>query len=114
MKINGVEYEAKHVGLRGRDGLAGSRSTVRIVTDLEYAAVVDLFSNPGEWSYIRKYDPETDGEGNVIYQEPDNVTDCTEYDRLLSIKDYRNGTLEVVMGKITAEEALAELVEALK
>ena len=33
LKINGVEYEAKFVGLRDRDGLAGSRSTVRFITD---------------------------------------------------------------------------------
>lgn len=113
LKIKGGEYTVPFVRHRDKDRRHEERSTVTIVFDLEYATVVALFSEPGEWSHTRRYDPKTDAEGNVIYQEPDIVTDCTDYDRLLSIKDNRNGVLEVVMGKITAEEALAELVEAL-
>ena len=74
--------------------------------------MVALFSDPGEWSYIRRYEPKTDAEGKVMNWD-DVVTDCTGYDKLLSIRDNRDGLLEVVMSKITAEEALDELREAL-
>ena len=113
LKIKGSEYLVPFIRFRDRDPRHGSRSTVTIVTDLEYAVVVALFSEPGEWSHIMRYEPKTDTDGNV-HQEPGVVKDYTEYDRLLSIRDNRCGVLEVVMGKITAEEALEELREVLE
>ena len=103
IRIKGTEYTVPFFRIRDEDFRHGGRSTVTIVTELEYAAVVALFSAPGEWAAILR-----DG------KEPDIVKDCTDYDRLVSIKDNRDGVLEVVMGKITAEEALAELREELE
>ena len=103
LKIKGGEYAVPHVIYRDKDPWNGKRSTVTIMTDLEYAAVVALFSDPGEWSHTVQVDG-----------EPDIVKDCTDYDRLLSITDNRDGVLEVVLSKITAEEALAELKEVLE
>ena len=103
IRIKGTDYPVPFFRIRDEDVRHGGRSTVTIITELEYAAVVALFSEPGEWYAVRQYE-----------NDPDIVTDCTDYDRLVSIKDNRSGVLEVVMGKITAEEALAELVEALK
>lgn len=114
LKIKGGEYEVPHVIYREKDPFNGKRNTVTIITDLEYAAVVALFSDPGEWSHTMQHEPRMDTEGNVVSQQPDIVKDCTDYDTLLSIKDNRDGVLEIVMSKITAEEALAELREALE
>ena len=102
IRIKGTDYPVPFFRIRDEDLSYGRRSTVTIVTDLEYAAVVALFSEPGEWFAIMQYE-----------NDPDIVKDCTAFDQLLSIKDNRTGVLEVVMGKITAEEALAELLEAL-
>lgn len=102
LNIKGIEYEAKFVRFRDADFRNGNRSTVTIVTELSYAEVVELFSDPSEWSLTQKHE-----------LEPDIVTDCTGYDVLCSIRDNRDGLLEVVMGKITDSEALAELREVL-
>jgi hypothetical protein len=103
IKVKGTEYPVPFVRFRDRDYSFSNRSTVTIVTDLSYETVFALFSDPGEWSDIRRYE-----DGTEI------VTDCTGYDRLLSIRDTRTGVLEVVMGKMTDSEILAELLEALK
>ena len=112
VKIKGNEYMVPFARFREKDYRHNYRGTVTIVTELPYAEVVDLFSAPGEWSVIKRFDPITDAEGNV-QQEPDIVTDCTDYEVLCSIKDTRTGVLEVVVGKITDSEALAELREVL-
>lgn len=103
IKIKDTEYQVSFVRFRDRDYHYGNRSTVTIVTDLEYSAVVALLSEPGEWYAIKRYE---DAE--------DIVTDCTDYSKLLSIRDTRTGVLEVVLGKMTDSEILAELLEALK
>lgn len=103
IKVKDTEYPVSLLFFRDRDYHYGRRSTVTIVTDLEYAAVVDLFSEPVEWYAIKRYE---DAE--------DIVTDCTDYSKLLSIRDTRTGVLEVVLGKMTDSEILAELLEALK
>ena len=79
------------------------RSTVTFAVEMEYAAVVALFSDPGEWSVVIQNE-----------DEPEVVKDCTGYDMLCSIHDRRGGKIEVVMGKMTDSEVLAELLEALK
>lgn len=113
IRIKGTDYPVPFVRFREKDFRYDRRSTVTIVTELEYAAVVALFTDPGEWSAVRHYAPFTDAEGNTV-EEADIVTDCTGYDVLCSIRDNRDGLLEVVMGKITDGEALAELREALE
>lgn len=113
LKIKNREIVLEFARVRERDLDHDRRNTVTILTSMSYEEVVALFSAPGVWSVTRKYEPKTDTEGNVVYQEPDAVTDCTEYEKLLCIKDTRTGVLEVVMSKITAEEALAELKEVL-
>ena len=102
INIKGTEYPVSFIRLREQDFRFGNRSTVTIVTDLDYADVVALFSEPGAWSAIKRI------EGSA-----DKVTDCTAYEKLLSIRDDRSGTLEVVVGKPTDAEILTELVDVL-
>ena len=103
IKVKDTEYPVSFVHFRDRDYHYGRRSTVTILTDLEYAAVVALFSEPGEWSAIKR----REGAEDIL-------TDCTDYSKLLSIRDTRTCVLEVVLGKMTDSEILAELLEALK
>ena len=98
VKIKGGEYAVPFFRFREKDFSFGNRDTVLILTELSYAEVVDLFSEPGEWSVAN---------GEI-------VTDCTDYCKLLSIKDTRTGVLEVVLSKMTDGEILAELREALE
>lgn len=98
LKIKGGEYAAPFVRFRDMDFIHGNRNTVTILTEQSYAEVVGLFDDPGEWSVVN-------GE---------TEKDCTDYCKLLSIKDTRNGVLEVVMSKMTDGEILAELKEALE
>lgn len=114
VKIKGGEHDIQFVRFREKDFLFGGRNTVTILTELSYAEVVDLFSDPGEWSVVTKYEPRTGKDGEVIYQQPDTETDCTDYFKLISIKDTRTGVLEIVLSKMTDSEALAELREALE
>lgn len=113
LKIKGKEHVARYVRFRDMDARHGNRSTVTIVTSLPYEEVVDLFTEPGEWSVTYEYEPKVDGEGNVVYQEPERVVDCTDYEKLLRILDTRTGLLEVVVSKMTDGEALTELRDAL-
>lgn len=113
LNIKGSEHLVDFVRFRDADRSHGNRGTVTIVTAMGYDEVVRLFSEPGEWSVTRSYEPRLDAEGNVVYQEPDNVIDCTGYEKLLCITDTRSGVLEVAMGKITDSEALSELREAM-
>ena len=98
LKIKGGEYAVQFVRFRDMDFVNGNRDTVTIRTEQSYAEVVGLFDDPGEWSVVN-------GE---------TEKDCTDYCKLLSIKDTRNGVLEVVMSKMTDGEILAELKEALE
>ena len=113
LNIKGAEHLVEFVRFREADRSHEKRGTVTIVTAMGYDEVVRLFSEPGEWSVTRSYEPKLDVDGNIIYQEPDVVIDCTDYEKLLCITDTRAGVLEVVMGEITDSEALAELQEAL-
>ena len=103
LKIKGGEYEAVFVRERERDPRHGSRGTVTIVMDMSFEQAAGLFFDPGEWSYVRQHE-----DGNEV------VKDFTDYHKALHIKGDMSGTIEVVMGKMTAEEALAELKEVLE
>ena len=109
IRIKGVDYPVPFVRFRKNDPQQNGRSTVTFLTELEYAAIVALFAEPEDWSVVVQHEPTADGE-----ERPDTVTDCTDHDVLCSIHDGRNGLLEVVMGKMTDSEVLAELLEALK
>lgn len=112
VKINDTEYPVKFVRFREKDCRHDHRNTVTLVAELTHAEVVALFTAPGEWSVIKRYEPTTDAEGNTI-QEPDVVMDCTGYEVLCRIRDDLTGLVEVVVGTITDSEALAELLEVL-
>ena len=102
IRIKGAEYSVPFAHFcEWNSGFKG-RSTVSFTAGMEYADAVALFTNPGEWSVVVQHEGEAE-----------NARDCTDYDVLCSIKDTRDGTLEVVMGKISDGEALEELMEAL-
>lgn len=107
IKIKDKEYPAKFVLLA-----RGDINTVRFLVEMSHAEATELFSSPGEWFAIRRHDPYVNNAGEE-QTLPDNITDCSEFEVLRSIKDTRDGMLEVVMGKITDSEVLAELMEVL-
>ena len=104
LKVNGAEHPAEFIRFRENDFTHGRRSTVTILTRKSYAEVLELFSNPGDWSVIER---------NEKSPELNTEIDCTDYCKLLNIKDTRTGVLEVVMSKMTDSEVLAELLEEL-
>lgn len=98
VSIAGVEYPAK-VRLRSVDPENGCRRTATVVMEGTVDEIKALFDDPGQWQAVRK-----DDDGNVV-----KVTDCSEYERLLVVKDHLDGTVSAVLCAVTAEEILQVL-----
>lgn len=109
VKISGVEYTAKYVRFREIDPHYNWRETATVLMDIPYDTAKSIFTDPGEWSVLKRFT------SSIPDEEPetDIVIDCTDYDVLCCITDHQDGVLEVVIGKMTDSEALAELKEAL-
>lgn len=114
IKIGDVIYPANVDG-KMRDIDWDNRESKAITLEMDYATASALFVDGLEWSIVHKHEVATrDKDGNqtgteVVTDEWDN----SDYDIAGSITDHRDGTVTVKMGKITAEEALAELMEVL-
>jgi hypothetical protein len=90
----------------------GDRASKAITLEMDHADAAALFVDGLEWSIIYQPEPYVDQSGATVTPEPE-VYDNSEYCLAGSITDNRDGTVTVKMGKITAEEALAELREVL-
>lgn len=90
----------------------GDRASKAITLEMGHADAAALFVDGLEWSIIYQPEPYVDQSGATVTPEPE-VYDNSEYCLAGSITDNRDGTVTVKMGKITAEEALAELREVL-
>lgn len=88
------------------------RDSKAITLEMNHADAAALFVDGLEWSIIYQPEPYVDQSGATVTPEPE-VYDNSEYTLAGSITDNRDGTVTVKMGKITAEEALAELREVL-
>lgn len=99
VKIAGQEYPAK-VRLRSADPDHGCRKTATVIMQGSVDEIKALFEDPGQWQTVQK-----DDEGNVV-----KVTDCSEYERLLVVKDHLDGRVSAVLCAFTAEEILQVLM----
>lgn len=79
----------------------GGRSSKAITLKMSHEEALTTFVDGLEWSIVHQ-----EGEETQVY-------DNSNYSVAGPITDNRDGTVTVKMGKITAEEALAELMEVL-
>jgi len=100
VKIAGGEHAVPFVRFKDHDPQNGGRQTVVVLMDKPYEEVKALFTDPGEWAVVERFDT----------GEPDIVTDCSDYEILHSITDRQQGVLEVVMGCATEADLLRILL----
>lgn len=104
IKINDTLIPAEISGyMKDRDW--NDRESKAITVEMDHATAAATFVDELPWSIVMDVETE-DG----IVQE---VYDNSEFSVAGSITDNRNGTVTVKMGKPTAEERLAELMEVL-
>lgn len=89
-----------------------NRQSKSITLEMGCADAAALFVDGLAWSIICQAELEINENGETITPEPE-VYDNSEYCVAGTITDNRDGTVTAKMGKITAEEALAELMEVL-
>lgn len=126
IKINDTLYPATISG-RVSDNEWDKRESKSITLEMDYETAKSLFVDGAAWSIVQQNEVpvfEQNENGELVLDENGNPIqigteiketewDNSEYDVAGSITDHRNGTITAKMGKITAEEALAELMEVL-
>lgn len=114
VKINETLYPATVSG-RVQDKDWDNRESKAITLEMDYATAVNLFADGLAWSIVQQDEvPVLDENGEQTGTEMQETEwDNSEYDVAGSITDHRNGTITAKMGKITAEEALAEILGVL-
>ena len=105
IKINNTKYPGKIIS-KSRDYDWDMRASKELIfKDLTYNDITSLFINDLEWSIIEEEKIKMGFE--TIENEYDNSDYCVAGD----IIDHRDGTISVKMGKPTAEELLAMIME---
>lgn len=97
VKINNILYPARIMG-KINDSSWGGRSTKTIRLEMTYEEAIQIFVDDISWSIVEDF-PE---EEEIIIEEYDN----SEYNLVGNITDHRDGTISIVMGKITDKELL--------
>ena len=105
LKIKDTLYPAVFRG-RMQDQEWNGRNSIAATMEMTYAEAAARFVDGLEWSLVQQMDTDS-GQQEML------VTDYSDYCVAGPITDNRNGTVTVKLGKITAEEALAELMEVL-
>lgn len=109
IKINETLIPAGISGyMKDRDW--NDRESKAITVGMDHAAAAATFVDELEWSIVMDIETENEAGETVIEQE---TYDNSEFSVAGSITDNRNGTVTIKMGKPTAEERLAELMEVL-
>lgn len=111
LKIKDTLYPATFRG-RSHDSQWDNRDSIVISLEMTHEQAADTFVDNQPWSLVQQFDAYEDENGNVVTPDPEE-TDYSDYCVAGSITDNRDGTITAKMGKITAEEALAELMEVL-
>lgn len=111
VKINNQVYSATING-KTVDKEWDGRESKAITLEMSYEEGISTFVDETPWCIIQQDDSYVDAKGNTVTPAPVEY-DNSDYCVAGSITDHRNGTVTVKMGKITAEEALAELMEVL-
>ena len=93
-----------------KDNAWDGRESKAITVEMTHAEAAEIFVEELAWSIVMDVRSE-DAEGNAVIEQEEY--DNSEYSVAGSITDNRDGTVTVKMGKPTAEERLAELMEVL-
>lgn len=118
IKVNNTLYPAKIDGRIG-DYEWDRRDTKSITLSMTYAEVLALLPDNTPWSIVQKDtvqkigedgQPRVDDSGNPVTEEVTNEYDNSEYNMSGVIRDNRDGTVTIKMGKPTEiENILSEL-----
>lgn len=118
IKVNNTLYPAKIDG-RIADYEWDRRDTKSITLSMTYAEVLALLPDNTPWSIVQKDtvqkigedgQPMVDGSGNPVTEEVTSEFDNSEYSISGIIRDNRDGTVTIKMGKPTEiENILSEL-----
>lgn len=112
IKVNNTLYPATIDGRIG-DYEWDRRDTKSITLNMTYAEVLALLPDNTAWSIVQKdtvpvYDPDTGEQAGTTVEE--NEFDNSEYNMSGVIRDNRDGTVTIKMGKPTEiENILSEL-----
>lgn len=114
IKVNNTLYPATIDG-RIADYEWGRRDTKSITLSMTYAEVLALLPDNTSWSIVQKDtvqkigedgQPMVDGSGNPVTEEVTTEFDNTEYSMSGVIRDNRDGTVTIKMGKPTEIETV--------
>lgn len=118
IKVNNTLYPAKIDG-RIADYEWGRRDTKAITLNMTYAEVLALLPDNTPWSIVQKDtvqktgedgQPMVDDNGDSVTEEVTSEYDNSEYSMSGVIRDNRDGTVTIKMGKPTEiENILSEL-----
>lgn len=112
IKVNNTLYPAEIDGRIG-DYEWDRRDTKSITLNMTYAEVLALLPDNAAWSIVQKDtvqkigedgQPMVDGSGNPVTEEVTSEFDNSEYSMSGVIRDNRDGTVTIKMGKPTEIE----------
>lgn len=114
IKVNNTLYPAE-IGGRIGDYEWDRRDTKSITLSMTYAEVLALLPDNTPWSIVQEDtvqkisedgQPMVDGSGNPVTEEVTNEYDNSEYNTSGVIRDNRDGTCTIKMGKPTEIETV--------
>ena len=120
IKVNNTLYPATIDG-RIADYEWNRRDTKSITLTMTYAKVLALLPDNTPWSIVQKdvvqkYDENgkllVDADGNPVTEEITTEFDNSEYTMSGVIRDNRNGTVTIKMGKLTEIESILSELES--
>ena len=120
IKVNNTLYPATIDG-RIADYEWNRRDTKSITLTMTYAEVLALLPDNTPWSIVQKdvvqkYDENgkllVDADGNPVTEEITTEFDNSEYTMSGAIRDNRNGTVTIKMGKLTEIESILSELES--
>lgn len=120
IKVNDTLYPATIDG-RIADYEWNRRDTKSITLTMTYAEVLALLPDNTPWSIVQKdivqkYDENgkllVDADGNPVTEEIATEFDNSEYTMSGVIRDNRNGTVTIKMGKLTEIESILSELES--
>lgn len=120
IKVNNTLYPATIDG-KIADYEWNRRDTKSITLTMTYAEVLALLPDNTPWSIVqkdvvRKYDENgkllVDADGNPVTEEITTEFDNSEYTMSGVIRDNRNGTVTIKMGKLTEIESILSELES--
>ena len=120
IKVNNTLYPATIDG-KIADYEWNRRDTKSITLTMTYAEVLALLPDNTPWSIVQKdivqkYDENgkllVDADGNPVTEEITTEFDNSEYTMSGAIRDNRNGTVTIKMGKLTEIESILSELES--